>query len=273
MTAVDEYGVIGHPVAHSLSPALHALFAAEAHRALLYRQHDAPPERFAHAVRAFAARGGRGLNVTLPHKRAALELADAASPREQQAGAANWLRFGDDGILADNTDGAGLVRDLREALHVELAGARILLLGAGGAAAGVLGALLECRPARLCIANRTPARAEALARRFAPAEPGGLDAFDAETFDLIVSATSAGVSQEEAALPAGLRTGGAVCYDLMYGRPTPFLRWARAQGSARLHDGLGMLIEQAAESFALWHGARPDTAAARTRLGAARADA
>ena len=266
MTAVDEYGVVGHPVAHSLSPVLHALFAAERGVALLYRQHDVPPADFAAAVRAFAAQGGRGLNVTLPHKGAALELADAARARARAAGAANWLRFEDGGIVADNTDGAGLVRDLHDALQLDLAGARILVLGAGGAASGVLGALLACRPARLCIANRTAARAQALARRFAQAEPGGLDAFAGASFDLVVGATAAGVAGAQAALPGRLRLAGAVCYDMMYGRETPFQRWARACGASRVHDGLGMLIEQAAESFALWHGARPDTAAVRARL-------
>lgn len=266
LTSVDEYGVVGHPVAHSLSPVIHACFGVTCDRALRYRQHDARPEDFPDLVHELAAAGVRGLNVTLPHKPAALMLADHSSERATLAGAANWLSFEGDGIRADNTDGAGLVRDLEESLGVRLAGARILVLGAGGAARGVLGELQARDPARLCIANRTKRRAHGLAELHPGVEAGGHDAFDGETFDLIVNATSAGASGSAQLLSPGLRAAGAVCYDMMYGAETEFQRFARDAGSARVVDGLGMLIEQAAESFGLWHGMRPDTAAVRARL-------
>ena len=263
---MDRYGVVGHPVAHSLSPVLHAQFAAAAGRDLEYRQLDAPPGEFAAAARRFAAAGGRGLNVTLPHKAAALALADEASARARRAGAANWLAFGPDGaVRADNTDGAGLLRDL-EALGLGPAGRRVLVLGAGGAAAGVLGDLLDAGPARLLLANRTAARAQELAARFPGADACGLAELGGEPFDLIVHATAAGRAGGAPALPDGLLSTETACYDLDYGADTGFLRRARAAGCARVHDGLGMLVEQAAESFELWHGVRPDAAAARRML-------
>ena len=262
---MDRYGVVGHPVAHSLSPVLHAHFAAAAGVDLEYRQLDAPPGEFAAAVRRFAAAGGRGLNVTLPHKAAALALADAASARARRAGAANWLAFADGAVRADNTDGAGLLRDLA-ASGLAPAGKRVLLLGAGGAAAGVLGDLLDAGPARLLLANRTASRARDLAARFPGAEACGLEELGGEAFDLIIHATAAGREGAAPALPAGLRAAGAACCDLDYGADSGFLRWARARGCAAARDGLGMLAEQAAESFELWHGVRPDAAAAKRML-------
>ena len=263
---MDRYGVVGHPVAHSLSPVLHARFAAAAGLDLEYRQLDAAPEEFAAAARRFAEAGGRGLNVTLPHKAAALELAADASARARRAGAANWLAFGADGaVRADNTDGSGLLRDL-EVLGLGPAGKRVLLLGAGGAARGVLGDLLDAGPARLLLANRTASRARELAARFPGADACGLDELGGESFDLIVHATAAGRDGDALDLPDGLPAAAAACYDLDYGDGSEFLRWAAAAGCARAHDGLGMLVEQAAESFELWHGVRPDAAAARRAL-------
>ena len=263
---MDRYGVVGHPVAHSLSPVLHAHFAAAAGIDLEYRQLDAPPAEFAAAVRRFAEAGGRGLNVTLPHKAAALELAGAASTRARRAGAANWLAFGADGaVRADNTDGAGLLRDLK-ALGLDPAGQHVLVLGAGGAARGILGELLDAGPARLLLANRTIARARELAARFPGVDACGLEELGAEAFDLLVNATAAGRTGAALELPDSLLDADAACYDLGYGGDAGFLRWAQAAGCARAHDGLGMLVEQAAESFALWHGVRPDAAAARRML-------
>ena len=263
---MDRYGVVGHPVAHSLSPVLHAHFAAAAGIDLEYRQLDAPPAEFAAAVRRFAAAGGRGLNVTLPHKAAALALAGAASARARRAGAANWLAFDADGAArADNTDGAGLLRDLR-ALGLDPAGKRVLVLGAGGAARGILGELLDAGPARLLLANRTLARARELAARFPGIDACGLEELGGEAFDLLVNATAAGRAGAALELPRNLLGADAACYDLGYGGEAGFLRWARAAGCARAHDGLGMLVEQAAESFELWHGVRPDADAARLLL-------
>lgn len=269
----DRYAVIGHPIAHSRSPRIHAAFAAATGQRLAYDRIDAAPEAFEGVVRDFFDSGGRGLNVTLPHKEAAARLADRLTVRARLAGAVNTLARQPDGsLLGDNTDGAGLMADLAR-LGIPVQGARVLVLGAGGATRGILGPLLEAQPASIVVANRTAARAQALAADFgatAPAAGGivqgcGYDALAAQTaggpFDLVVHATSLGLQGEVPPLPRGVVGPASVAYDLGYGAgDTPFVRWARAQGVTRAEQGLGMLIEQAAESFFLWRGVRPDTA-------------
>ena len=276
---MDRYAVIGNPIAHSKSPQIHAAFARQTGQELSYEALLAPVDGFAQTVADFRAHGGRGLNVTVPFKLEAFALAEHHTARAQAAGAVNTLALGADGILGDNTDGAGLVRDLTANLDFALAGRRILLLGAGGATRGVLLPLLDSRPARLTIANRTVAKAEALAALFA-ARAGdcvldacGFDALAGRRFDLVINATAASLADELPPLPPGLYAEGALAYDMMYARaPTRFMRAALADGAARVADGLGMLVEQAAESFALWRGVRPDScpvlAALRRQLDA-----
>ena len=264
---MDRYAVIGNPVAHSKSPAIHAAFARQAGERLTYEALLAPLDAFAETVAAFRAAGGRGLNVTVPFKLEAFALAERRSPRAQAAGAVNTLAFDADGIFGDNTDGAGLVRDLTHNLACPLAGRRILLLGAGGAARGVVLPLLAAHPATLTLANRTESKAHALVDAFRPAagaaalDACGFAALAGRRFDVVINATAASLADEAPPLPAGLYAAGALAYDMMYGRgDTPFLAAARRDGAARLADGLGMLVEQAAESFLLWRGVRPDTA-------------
>ena len=261
----DRYAVIGHPVAHSRSPRIHAAFAAATGQHLEYGRIDATPEAFGGAVRDFFEGGGRGLNVTLPHKEAAVRLADRLTARARLAGAVNTLAAQADGtLLGDNTDGAGLMADLAR-LGIRVRGARVLVLGAGGATRGILGPLLEARPAQIVVANRTAARATALAAAFAGVQGCGYDALAslvaAGPFDLVIHATSLGLQGEVPPLPHGVVGPASVAYDLGYGAgDTPFVRCARAQGVTRAEQGLGMLIEQAAECFLLWRGVRPDTA-------------
>ena len=263
---MDRYAVIGNPIAHSKSPQIHAAFARQTGQALSYEALLAPVDGFAQTVADFRAHGGRGLNVTVPFKLEAFALAERHTARAQAAGAVNTLAFGADGILGDNTDGAGLVRDLSANLDFALAGRRILLLGAGGATRGALLPLLDSRPARLTIANRTVAKAEALSTLFA-ARAGdcvldacGFDALAGRRVDLVINATAASLADELPPLPPRLYAEGALAYDMMYGRdPTRFMRAALADGAARAADGLGMLVEQAAESFTLWRGVRPDS--------------
>ena len=261
-----RYAVIGNPIAHSKSPQIHAAFARQTGQALSYEALLAPLDGFVQTVSAFRAQGGRGMNVTVPFKLEAFALADRHTPRADMAGAVNTLAFGADGVLGDNTDGAGLVRDLTANLQVPLAGRRILLLGAGGATRGVLLPLLDGRPACLTIANRTVSKAEALVALFAPhaadtaLDASGFEALAGRRFDLVINATAASLADELPPLPPGLHAAGALAYDMMYGRgPTRFMRAALADGAARAADGLGMLIEQAAESFTLWRGVRPDS--------------
>jgi shikimate dehydrogenase len=268
---MDRYVVIGNPVAHSLSPEIHARFARATGEQLDYARLLVASDDFARAARAFFADGGCGANVTLPFKVDAYEFAQERTPRAEQAGAVNTLALRGAVILGDNTDGAGLVRDLTANLGLELAGRRILLLGAGGAARGVVAPLLALAPAALVIANRTGERARALALRFrgaGPVEGVGLGA-TGEDFDLVVNATSSSTKGETLALPGRLFAPGATAYDMAYGPAArPFFDRARAAG-ARASDGLGMLVEQAAEAFFLWRGKRPDTAGVIAALRAA----
>ena len=262
-TALDQYGVVGHPVGHSLSPFIHGMFARETGQRISYRLYDVPPAEFHERVRAFFAQGGRGLNVTLPHKIAAVDVAHELTPRAAHAAAVNTLAARADGILGDNTDGAGLVRDLCDNLGVAITRRRVLVIGAGGASRGILGPLLGLAPEVLVIANRTPQRAQALAAQFT--ELGvvrgvGFAELD-QPFDLIVNATSASLAGELPPFPPTVIGPQTVCYDLAYGRSaTAFIEWANLQGCMRALQGWGMLVEQAAESFRLWRGIRPDTA-------------
>ena len=259
----DQYVVIGNPVAHSKSPAIHAQFAAQTGESIAYERLAAPLDDFAACVQHFIQSGGCGANVTVPFKLEAFALATQLTPRAQAAGAVNTLSFEDGRIVGDNTDGVGLVRDIVHNAGVVLEGRRILLLGAGGAARGVVMPLLAGRPQQLVVANRTFARAQELVQSF-PAAASVLKAaaFDdlSGQFDVIINATSASLSADLPAVPATLFGPQVFVYDMMYAAtPTVFMQWA-AQHGARVRDGLGMLVEQAAESFFVWRGARPDTA-------------
>lgn len=272
----DRYAVFGHPIAHSLSPRIHRQFAVQTGQDLSYEAIDAGPDvaSFERTLRAFRRAGGQGANVTVPFKLAALECAASADAAARLAGAANTLRFVAGRIEARNTDGSGLVRDIQQHLRFPLAGRRILLLGAGGAARGVLLPLAQAGAAAIRVANRTAAKAEALVAAAAPHAPAvgltgcGLAALSsAPAYDLIINATAASLQGVGLDLPPRLIAPGALAYDLMYGHgPTPFLRWARTAGAAHVADGAGMLVEQAAEAFAWWRGVRPDTAAARALM-------
>jgi shikimate dehydrogenase len=252
----DRYAVIGNPVAHSKSPWIHAEFARATGADIEYGRIEAPLDGFVQAVERFRAGGGKGLNVTLPFKHAAFRFCERVSERARLAEAVNTIAF--DKGLGDNTDGVGLVRDLSQNLQLELKDRSVVLLGAGGAARGVIGALLEAHIARLVIANRTVSKAKALAERFKGASACGYDALGGETFDIVINATSAGLADESPPLPKEILGKGIVAYDMVYGRETPFLAAARRAG-ARACDGLGMLVEQAAESFFIWRGVRPQT--------------
>jgi len=258
----DRYAVVGNPVAHSRSPAIHAEFARQTAQDMTYTRLLAPLDGFARTVEAFRAEGGKGLNVTLPFKGEAFGLATERTARALSAQAVNTLRFDDHRVLGDNTDGAGLVRDILVNLALPLEGRHVLLVGAGGAASGVIQALLDSGIETLVIANRTVERARELAERFGgKARPCGLDALGETRFDVVVNATSASLSGDAPALAPGVFAPGCLAYDMMYGKgETPFLAAARAAGAGRLADGLGMLVEQAAESFEVWRGVRPRTA-------------
>jgi shikimate dehydrogenase len=261
---LDQYGLVGHPVSHSLSPFIHAMFARETGQNMTYRLYDVAPEDLDTHVRGFFEQGGLGLNITVPHKIAAVELAAALTERAAHAAAINTLgRAGDGVIFGDNTDGAGLVRDLCENLGLGLAGARVLVLGAGGATRGVLAPLLGLAPAAVTVANRTPDRAAALAAAFADlgsVQGSSFEDVGDEPFDLIINATSASLSGEIPPIPQQAVGGHTVCYDMSYGRAaSAFVEWAEQRGCALAVQGLGMLVEQAAESFEVWRGMRPDT--------------
>ena len=263
--AVDEYGVFGHPVAHSFSPFIHGFFARATGQQMSYRAYDVAPEEFSARVKDFFGGGGRGLNITLPHKIAAVETAQELTARAAHAAAVNTLALQDDNIvLGDNTDGAGLVRDLCDNLRIVITQRRLLVLGAGGATRGVLAPILALEPAIVVIANRTPERAEALAAAFADlgVTQGVSFAYVGDTpFDIIINATSASLSGDIPPIPPSAIGPQTVCYDLAYGRSAmAFVRWAQQSGCARAVQGLGMLVEQAAESFRLWRGVRPQTA-------------
>jgi shikimate dehydrogenase len=261
----DTYAVIGNPVAHSKSPLIHAEFARQTGERLVYGLVHAELDGFEAAVARFRGAGGRGLNVTVPFKHRAYAAADRRSERAEQAQAVNTLVFAEGAVCADNTDGVGLVRDLTLNLDFAVAGARVLLMGAGGAAYGACGPLLDEKPAAFVVANRTRDKAVDLAARFATYFPAayiaasGYEELAGSAFDLVINATSTGLSDAMPPLPPDVFAPGALAYEMVYGRATPFLELASRAG-IRAADGLGMLVEQAAESFFIWRGVRPQTA-------------
>jgi shikimate dehydrogenase len=274
----DPYCLFGHPVHHSWSPFIHGLFARQTGQDMSYRLRDVEPAQFRHEVlEFFFDQGGRGCNVTLPHKRAAADLVNELTPRAQLADAVNTIVRRDDRLVGDNTDGAGLLRDLQQNLGVPLPRrCRILVLGAGGAARGALAPLLAVEPSRLLIANRTPERTAELVREFShlgPVAGGSFEALAGEApFELVVNATSASLKGDTPPVAASVVGPGTCCYDMAYGvADTPFVQWARRSGAGIAAQGWGMLVEQAAESFELWRGVRPATApvlqALHERLG------
>jgi len=268
----DHYAVIGNPIAHSQSPRIHALFARALGEDIEYGTILGRPGHFADDVDAFRQAGGRGLNVTVPFKLDAFAYATTRTERATLAGAVNMLKFDGERVVGDNTDGAGLVRDIRQS-GVRIEGKRVLLMGAGGAARGVLLPLLGERPATLAIANRTEQKAHGLAVQFGPLagaaqlSGAGYEAVSGQAFDLVINATSASLADQVPPVPPGVFASGSLAYDMVYGdRARIFLAYALAHGAAQTADGLGMLVEQAAESFFLWRGVHPDTAPVRALL-------
>lgn len=266
----DRYAVFGNPISHSKSPLIHTCFAKESGQDLHYEALAAPLDGFATAIADFQANGGKGANVTVPFKEEAFRLCQQLSPRAERAGAVNTLLFTTDGLRGDNTDGIGLVRDLTHNLGRDLTGRRILLLGAGGAARGALAPLLSCQPASLYIANIFPEIAAQLAAGVADllkVNTGDFEDLEGKTFDVIINATSASLSGLLLPLPPGLFASGSLAYDMMYdSSETVFMAQAQSMGAAVVADGLGMLVEQAAEAFALWRGIRPETASVQAEL-------
>ncbi|MDR3222096.1 MAG: shikimate dehydrogenase [Candidatus Accumulibacter sp.] len=260
----DKYCVFGNPIGHSKSPLIQAAFARQTGQDIEYRTVLAPVDGFADAVDAFIAEGGKGANVTLPFKQEAYQLATRLTLRAQQANAVNTLVFEDDEVVGDNTDGVGLLRDIIVNLKYPIRGKRVLLLGAGGAARGVTGPLLGEHPESLTIANRTVLRARSLAGHFAsfgPVSGCSYDELSGRVFDIVINATSASLCGAMPALPDGIFAPDSLAYKMMYGLgDTPFRVFAREQGAGMISEGLGMLLEQAAESFFVWRGVRPDCA-------------
>jgi len=270
-TTADRYALVGHPVHHSRSPLIHQLFARQRGERLSYELIDADVDHFETAVRGFKAAGGKGLNVTVPHKQAAYRLADELGLEAQVAKAVNTLSFRNGRIRGDNTDGIGFMRDLTVNLKRQVAGKRVLLLGAGGAARGILGPLLSAAPEVLVVANRTVARAEALKQEFDAGQSIRVCTFDdlerLPPFDFVINATSAGLKGEQPPFPDTLVNAASFCYDLAYSlKDTPFVSWARRSGAGRVVQGWGMLVEQAAESYSIWRGHRPETAAILSKM-------
>ena len=265
MTTIDRYGVMGYPVSHSRSPVIHRLFALQTNQHIQYELLQVAPDKLETAVRQFQRTGGKGLNITVPHKSEVARLCDQLSEPASTAGAVNTLSFRNGEIHGDNTDGIGLLRDLAINQGIALEGANILILGAGGATRGIVGPLLEMQPSSLWIANRTIDKAQALAEHFSHSGPVSACRFNMlpvdEDYDLVINATSAGVRGETPPYPEAAVSERTFCYDLSYGlKPTPFSIWAREHGAARSVMGWGMLVEQAAESFHIWRGVQPDTA-------------
>ena len=262
----DRYAVVGHPVAHSLSPEIHAAYARQTGHDIDYVKLPAPLDGFAATVLKFRADGGKGVNVTLPFKHEAWKLAEERAADAEAAGAVNTLVFKDGKISGHNTDGRGLVADLERNLQFALRDKRVLLMGAGGATYGVMQPLLNVQPRQVEVANRTLAKAQGLVAHFARFAHLARDGMTAQSyaalagtqFDLVINATSAGLQDEMPSLPAGIFAAGGLAYDMVYGKHTPFMKFAQKHG-ARTADGLGMLVEQAAEAFFIWRGVRPET--------------
>lgn len=264
----DKYCVFGNPIAHSKSPAIHHIFAKQTGEAIVYEKQCIELGKFKQSADAFFQSGGKGLNVTVPFKVDAYDYADVHSERATLAGAVNTLmRLDDSRIFGDNTDGAGLVSNIVDQLQWRIKDKRILVLGAGGAVRGVLLPLLQQQPARLLVSNRTEVKAQALVELFKPYGAISACGFDAllkhGEFDIIINATSAGLSHQVPTIPTTCLSQSSCVYDMVYSnQPTDFMRWAKTHGVTRMADGIGMLIGQAAESFRLWRGIKPDTALA-----------
>ena len=267
---MDKYAVVGNPVNHSLSPRIHSLFADETNQQMEYLALELDPDQFEHQVADLIEAGFKGINITVPFKEKAWAIADKLSPRASDAGAVNTLIFQDDGLIAgDNTDGIGLTRDMITNHHILIRHRKILVLGAGGAVRGILGPLLAQKPGLVTITNRTVAKADELVEQFRPGsidnteiQSCSYDDLGSEKFDLIINGTSAGLHNEVPPIPDELLGINSICYDMMYNieKPTAFVQWALDRGALRQFDGLGMLVEQAAEAFFIWRGVRPDTA-------------
>ncbi|MEZ5647184.1 MAG: shikimate dehydrogenase [Burkholderiaceae bacterium] len=266
----DRYAVIGNPIAHSKSPLIHGLFAEATGQDIEYTAIEGPLDGFADTVRDFIASGGRGMNVTLPFKLQAFDLATDPMESARLAGAVNALKFEGDRIWAQNFDGLGLVNDIQRNLGVPLVGKRVLICGAGGATRGAILPIARERPAMIAVANRSPDKARELKADFADhtrLQAGGYADLAGERFDVVLNATSTGLSDAALPLPDDVFAPGALAYELVYGKGmTPFLKQAQAAGVTRLVDGVGMLVEQAAEAFAWWRGVRPDTQPVIARL-------
>jgi shikimate dehydrogenase len=272
MNAPDQYGVVGHPINHSWSPFIHGMFAKQTQQFLVYRLYDIAPEDFRAQVLEFFTRGGRGLNVTVPHKEAAAELANQLTERADRAGAVNTLIATDaHELVGDNTDGHGLITDLQKNLGVGITNRRILILGAGGATRGVVEPLLSLGPTEIVVANRSPERAVNLASLFSDLgsiHGCGFEDVGGEAFDVVINATAAGLTGSVPNIDGTVIGSHTVCYDMSYSKAaTPFVTWAIEQGCARAHKGWGMLVEQAAEAFSLFRNVRPDTEPVLTALG------
>ncbi|HZF16946.1 MAG TPA: shikimate dehydrogenase [Steroidobacteraceae bacterium] len=259
----DRYAIVGHPVGHSWSPFIHGMFSKQTGHAVTYRMIDLPPERFRSGAIEFFTTGGKGLNVTIPHKQAAAELVNQLSPAAERAHAVNTICMKGSELVGDNTDGAGLLRDLSQNIGFVLAGKSVLILGAGGATRGILQPLMAANPSVVLIANRTQSKGEALARIFkdlGTVRAVGLDRIPDTAFDLVINATSASLTGDTFPIPKETVSPATLCYDMSYGKgDTPFTAWAKGVGASQAVKGWGMLIEQAAESFQIWRGVRPDT--------------
>lgn len=268
MTSIDQYAVIGNPIAHSKSPLIHLAFAAQTHQLLEYSRVLAPIEGFANTIAELRALGFKGANVTVPFKLEAFALANHLTERAMDAGAVNTLMFDEHGITGDNTDGAGIVRDITQNLNIQLANKRILLIGAGGAAEGVLHPILAWAPQLLVITNRSLDKALSMVKKIeaqgdyqmVSVNAYAFDDLHDQAFDVVINATSAGLTDTVLPIPSSIFAPNALAYDMMYGRETPFMQLAKQQG-AQVADGLGMLVEQAAEAFFVWRGVRPETQA------------
>ena len=264
MNTPDNYAVFGNPIKHSCSPQIHTAFALQTGQAINYRAHRVDEGKFAEAARSFFDNGGKGLNVTVPFKIDAYEFAGELSHRAKRAGAVNTLALQDDGrIYGDNTDGIGMIRDISENLAWEISDKRVLLIGAGGAIRGILGPLIKSKPSLLVVANRTVSKAQQLAADFSDigdVRGCSFQALNGNQFDLIINGTSASLAGELPELPSGIVSDKGCCYDMMYGTaPTPFMLWAAENMAWAVSDGLGMLVEQAVESFCIWRGVRAKT--------------
>ena len=266
----DRYAVMGNPIGHSKSPQIHALFAEQTRQDIRYEAILVPVDGFAQAVDQFRKQGGKGLNITVPFKQEAWALATQRSRRAEQAGAVNTLSIQNNTLTGDNTDGIGLVRDLTANHHVSITDKRLLLLGAGGAARGVIAPLAEQAPAGITIANRTVSKATELAKLFhdlGNIQSCSFTELAGEIFDVVINATAAGLNNRTPDIPDSIISSDTVCYDMMYGKEaTAFVRYAKQRGVKQAFDGLGMLVEQAAESFYIWRGVRPETRAVIAEL-------